>query len=143
MTGETVSTGTIFLMDNLGSLIALRFGESDSREYPMAFDEEVAERVRDLFPERPGMTERKMFGGRAFRYRGLMLVGIIGESLMARIGPAEYEQTLKRPLVREMDFTGKPMKGHVHVDPAGFESDSDPGKWVDCCIRFNASLPRK
>jgi hypothetical protein len=55
----------------------------------MTCDEGVAERIRDLFPERPGMTERKMFGGRAFRYRGHMLEGIIGESLMARIGPAE------------------------------------------------------
>jgi hypothetical protein len=101
----------------------------------MAYDEGVAERIKDLFLERPGMTERKM--------RDHMLVGIIGESLMARIGPAEYEQTSKRPRVREMDFTGKPMKGHVHVDPAGFESDSDPGKWVDRCIRFNATLPPK
>jgi hypothetical protein len=84
-----------------------------------------------------------MFGGLAFMYRGHMLVGIIGESLMARIGPAEYGNVLKRPHVREMDFTGKPMKGYVCVDTAGFESDSDLRKWVDLCIRFNASLPPK
>jgi len=109
----------------------------------MAYDEGVAKRIRGLFLGRAGMTERKMFGRLAFMYRSHMLVGIIGASLMARIGPAEYEQTLKRPHVRKMDFTGKPMKGHVHVDPAGFESDSDPGKWVDLCIRFNASLPQQ
>jgi len=109
----------------------------------MAYDEGVAERLRELFLDRPGLTEKKMFGGLAFMYRGHMLVGIIGESLMARIGPAEYEQALKRPHVREMDFTGKPMKGYAYVDPAGFESDSDLGKWVDLCIRFNATLPPK
>lgn len=109
----------------------------------MAYDEGVAERLRELFLERPGVSEKKMFGGLAFMYRGHMLVGVIGESLMARIGPAEYENVLKRPHVREMDFTGKPMKGYVYVEPAGFESDTDLEKWVDLCIRFNASLPPK
>jgi hypothetical protein len=45
--------------------------------------------------------------------------------------------------VQEMNFTGKPMKGYVYVDPAGFESDSDMGGWVDLCIRFNASMSLK
>lgn len=84
-----------------------------------------------------------MFGGLAFMYRGHMLVGILGDSLMARVGPAEYADALKRPHVREMDFTGKPMKGYVYVDPAGIESDSDLGKWVELCLRFNATLPQK
>jgi len=109
----------------------------------MAYDEGVAERLRELFVDRPGMTERKMFGGLAFMYQGNMLVGIIGESLMARVGPTEYEHALERPHVRNMDFTGKPMKGYVYIDPAGFDSDSDLGNWVDLCIRFNASLPPK
>jgi hypothetical protein len=109
----------------------------------MAYDEGVAEWIGDLLLERPGMTERKMFGGLAFMYRGHMLVGVIGESMMARIGPAEYEDGLKRLHARKMDFTGNPMKGYVYVDPAGFESDPDQGKWVDLCIRFNSSLPPK
>jgi hypothetical protein len=109
----------------------------------MAYDEGVAERLRDLFLARPGLTEKKMFGGLAFMYRGHMLVGIIGESLMARIGATEYENVLKRPHVRKMDFTGKPMTGYVYVEPAGFESDSDLQEWVDLCIRFNATLRPK
>jgi len=109
----------------------------------MAYDEGIAERLRELFTNRPGVTEKKMFGGLAFMYRGHMLVGIIGESLMARVGPDEYAAALKRPFVREMDFTGKPMKGYVYVDPAGFESDSDFKRWVDLCLRFNTSLPSK
>ncbi len=109
----------------------------------MAYDEGLAERLRDLFVDRPGISEKKMFGGLAFMYRGYMLVGIIGDSLMARVGPAEYADAVKHPHVREMDFTGKPMKGYVYVDPAGIELDSDLNKWVGCCIRFNESLPPK
>jgi len=109
----------------------------------MAYDEGVAERLRELFARQPGVTEKKMFGGLAFMYRGHMLVGIIGESLMARVGPDAYVAALKRPFVREMDFTGKPMKGYVYVDPAGYESDEDLNSWVDRCLDFNASLPAK
>jgi hypothetical protein len=109
----------------------------------MAYDEGVAERLRDLFVDRPGISEKKMFGGLAFMYRGHMLVGILGNSLMARVGPTEYAGALSHPHVREMDFTGKPMKGYVYVDPAGIESDTDLGKWVGLCLRFNESLPAK
>jgi hypothetical protein len=109
----------------------------------MAYDEGLAERLRDQFVDRHGITEKKMFGGLAFMYRGHMLVGILGDSLVARVGPAEYTDALKRPHVREMDFNGKPMKGYVSVDPAGFESDSDLSTWIGLCLRFNESLPPK
>lgn len=109
----------------------------------MAYDEGVAERLRELFEDRRGITEKKMFGGLAFMYRGHMLVGIIEESLMARVGPAEYANALAQAHVREMDFTGKPMKGYVYVDPDGFESDAELNRWVGLCLRFNATLPDK
>jgi len=109
----------------------------------MAYDEGLAERLRDLFADHPGITEKKMFGGLAFMYRGHMLVGILGDSLMARVGPTEYADALKRPHGREMDFTGKPMKGYVYVDPAGFEADTDLSKWVWLCLQLNESLPPK
>lgn len=91
----------------------------------MACDEGVAARLREFTVDRPDILEKKMFGGLAFMYRGHMLVGIIGESLMARVGPLAFAAALRRPFVREMDFTGKPMKGYVYVDPAGLESDVD------------------
>lgn len=109
----------------------------------MAYDEGIAERLRELFARRPGVTEKKMFGGLAFMYRDHMLVGIIGESLMARVGPDAYAAALRRPFAREMDFTGKPMKGYVYVAPAGYESEADLKSWVDRCLDFNASLPAK
>lgn len=58
-------------------------------------------------------------------FRGHRLMGIVGESMMARVGPAAYDAALARPFVREMDFTGRSMKGFAYVDPAGFESDTD------------------
>jgi hypothetical protein len=79
------------------------FGESNIQEPHMAYDEGGVERIRDLFLERPGMAEGKMFGRRAFMYRDHMLAGIVGESLMARIGLAEYDDGLMRPHVREME----------------------------------------
>jgi len=109
----------------------------------MAYDEGVAERLREQFVDRPGIREKKMFGGLAFLCRGHMLVGIIGDSLMARVGPAGYADALMQPHVREMDFTGKPMKGYVYVDSTGIESDTDLNKWLELCLHFNESLPSK
>lgn len=109
----------------------------------MSYDEGLAERLREALQSRRGISEKKMFGGLAFMSRGYMLVGITGDILMARIGPEYYQQALSRPHVRVMDFTGKPMKGYVFVDPPGFESDSDLSDWVQRCHRFVQSLPPK
>lgn len=109
----------------------------------MAYDEGLAERVRYIVQSRPGMTERKMFGGLAFMAQGHMFIGVLGSTLMARIGPNEYGQALLRPHVREMDFTGKPMKGYVFIEPEGFESDEALEYWVNKSYEFAASLPPK
>ena len=109
----------------------------------MAFDAGLAERLRELLQPRRGITERKMFGGLAFMSHGHMFVGVLGDSLMARVGPSERASALMKRHVREMDFTGKPMKGYVFVDAAGLESDSDLEHWVSACLRFVATLPAK
>ena len=108
----------------------------------MAYDEGLAERLREILP-REGVTERKMFGGIAFLERGYMFVGIVGDTLMARVGPEHYREALSRPHVRVMDFTGKPMNGYVFVDPAGFEDDADLADWVERGRRFVQTLPPK
>mgnify|MGYP001309680312 FL=1 len=108
----------------------------------MAIDEGLAERIREaLGPART--TERKMFGGLAFMERGHMFIGISKEALMVRVGPAAYSTSLERPHAREMDFTGRPMKGYVFVDPPGFESDADLAHWVQAGLSFVATLPAK
>ncbi|MFC4308112.1 TfoX/Sxy family protein [Steroidobacter flavus] len=91
----------------------------------------------------PRITERRMFGGVAFLADGHMFVGIIGDVLMARVGPEDYAAMLKRKHVREMDFTGKPMKGYVYVDPAGIAGDEELEEWVMRCRGFVKTLPPK
>jgi len=109
----------------------------------MAFDEGLAERLREVLAARADVSEKKMFGGLAFMYRDYMVVGILGESLMARVGPEAYEAALGRPHAREMDFTHKPMKGYVLVDPEGYAEDDDLVSWVDDCVAFVDTLPPK
>jgi hypothetical protein len=81
----------------------------------MAYDEGCARRQRELLQDRPGIRERRMFGGLAFMLSGNMLCGIAGYSLTARVGPRRYEEALARPHAREMDFTGRPLRGFVYV----------------------------
>lgn len=109
----------------------------------MPYDEGLAERVREALQDHQGISEKKMFGGLAFMHRGYMFVGILADVLMARVGPDAYPEALSKPHVRVMDFTGKPMKGYVFVDPPGFESDSDLSTWVQKCHRFIQTLPPK
>lgn len=109
----------------------------------MAYDEGLAARIRESLEGISDIGEKKMFGGLAFMQGGHMFVGIVGESLMARVGPHNYEKTLRLPHVRVMDFTGKPMKGYVFVDPKGYENDKDLARWVERCREFVAGLPPK
>ena len=109
----------------------------------MAYDEGVAERIRDYFGDRPDMVEKKMFGGIAFMHAGNMCCGVVEDILMARVGPDAYAQALERPHAREMDFTGKPLAGFIYVDPAGFSEDNELAAWIQLCESFTGSLPTK
>ena len=109
----------------------------------MAYDELLAERVRSNLASQSAISERKMFGGLAFMAGGHMFVGVLGNVLMARVGPERYAQELTRSHVRVMDFTGKPMKGYVFVDPPGFAKESDLSAWIKTCIDFVQTLPAK
>jgi len=109
----------------------------------MAFDEELAERVRDALAPRADLSERKMFGGIAFMIAGNMAVGILDDDLMVRLDPADAERALSEPHTRPMDFTGKPMKGMIFVDSAGTSADEDLASWVEAGADFASSLPPK
>jgi len=109
----------------------------------VAFDETLADRVREALAPRGGASERKMFGGIAFMIGGNMAVGVIEDDLMVRLDPADAAQALAEPHVRPMDFTGRPMKGMVFVDSAGTESDDGLAAWVDAGADHAASLPPK
>ncbi|MGB5539260.1 MAG: TfoX/Sxy family protein [Gammaproteobacteria bacterium] len=109
----------------------------------MAYDEDVAQRLRDVFKRRTDVVEKKMFGGIAFMVSGHMCCGVLGKELMARVGPAQYEAALKEPYARAMDFTGKPLKGFVYVGTRGFESDDGLESWIGRCEAFLNTLPPK
>ena len=88
----------------------------------MAYDEQLANRIRQAFGTRNDITERKMFGGLAFLYLGRMCCGIVGRDLMVRIPDDEFDAVMRGRHVRPMDFTGKPLRGFVYVSPPGFRT---------------------
>lgn len=108
----------------------------------MPFDQGLAQRVRETL-DHPGVTEKKMFGGLCFLLRGNMCVGVTGENLMVRVGPDAYAESLAQPHAREMDFTGKPLKGFVFVAPEGFDDDGELRAWIERGTAFALSLPAK
>jgi TfoX/Sxy family transcriptional regulator of competence genes len=109
----------------------------------MAFDEGLAQRVREALSDQRDISERRMFGGLAFMQRGHMIVGVVKGGLMARVGAEGYAAALAEPHAREMDFTGRPLTGFVYVEPAGFETDAQLQHWVRRCTAFAATLPAK
>ena len=109
----------------------------------MAYDDKLAQRIRTALAGDKAVTEKKMFGGIAFLHRGLMFVGVSNDSLMARVGKANYADCLSRKHIREMDFTGKPMQGYVFVDAPGLKSEAQLRFWLGLCRTFVATLPAK
>ncbi len=109
----------------------------------MAYDEGLAQRIREVLEDRPGFVEKKMFGGVGFMLNGNMACGVNREDLIVRVGPEAYEQTVQRSHTRPFDFTGRPMKGWVMVEPAGYELDSDLQDWIRQGVDFALSLPTK
>lgn len=109
----------------------------------MAYDRGLAQRVREVLVDRPNISERAMFGGLAFLVDGKMFVGVRNSSLMARVGPERHQDALAMPSVRVMDFTGRPMKGYVYIDPPAISADRDLQAWVLWCVEFVAKLPHK
>jgi TfoX/Sxy family transcriptional regulator of competence genes len=108
----------------------------------MAYSEKLADRIRAVLPTSPPIDEKKMFGGLAFMAGGKMFCGILGEDLMARVGPDGYEDALERPHVRPMDFTGRPLRGYVYVAPAGCADARSLRRWVAGCLEFVGTLEK-
>jgi len=104
----------------------------------MAYDEYLADRVRMVLREK-GVTaeEKRMMGGLCFMVHDKMCAGIVEERLMARIAPEIYPEALQRPGCREMDFTGRPMKGFVFVEGDGIDRDEDLADWLQLCLDYN------
>lgn len=113
----------------------------------MAYNEALAQRVREMLASQSTVEEKKMMGGLTFMVNGKMCAGILRDDLMARIDPAMHETALKKKGCREMDFTGKPMKGFVFISPEGTKQKADLDYWIGLALEFNkqakASKKRK
>jgi TfoX/Sxy family transcriptional regulator of competence genes len=109
----------------------------------MAFDEGLAQRLREQLAGSGGVTEKRMFGGLSFLVDGNLCVGVMGEELIARVGPEATGAALERPGSRLFDFTGRPMKGWVTVSPGGLEDDDALAGWVELALAYVRTLPPK
>jgi TfoX/Sxy family transcriptional regulator of competence genes len=108
----------------------------------MAYDEHLAARVRTLLAPRTDVSERKMFGGLTFMIGGNMCCGVNGDELIVRLEPDREVEALARPHARPMDFTGRPMRGFVTVQPDGLKGDR-LNRWVQEAVARAESLPPK
>jgi TfoX/Sxy family transcriptional regulator of competence genes len=109
----------------------------------MAYDEGLAHRIREVLEERNDFGEKKMFGGLCFLLGGNMCCGITPDDLMVRVGKDAYEDALAQPGAREMDFTGRAMRGIVYVAIDELEEDDALEAWIARGVAFAGSLPPK
>jgi TfoX-like protein len=109
----------------------------------MAYDEQLARRVRPLLARRKGFAEKKMFGGVGYFLHGNICVGVWKEYLIARIGPDAYAAALRAPFVKKFDITGRAMRGWVMVAAEGVEDEVELEEWVARSVGFVRGLPRK
>ena len=109
----------------------------------MAYDEELAARIRDLLAGREGDTEKKMFGGIGFMMNGNMCCGVMGDDLILGLDGARGEEALGEPFTRPLEQHGKAMRSWVLVSRDGVATESGLRAWVERAATHAASLPRK
>lgn len=109
----------------------------------MAYDNELAGRVRAALATEPKVEERVMFGALAFMVDGHMAVGVLGLDLMVRVGPDAFGDALAMPYARVMDFTGRPSRGMVYVAPQGVATETDLAAWIGRGTAHVRTLPRR
>ena len=104
----------------------------------MAFNEKLADRIRELIAaEHDNVEEKKMFGGLCFMVNDKMCVGVEKERLMVRLDPEKYEEAILKEGCTPMDFTGKPMKGFVYVDIDALNTRKKLEYWIGVALAYN------
>ena len=109
----------------------------------MAFDENLAVRIRTVLARKKNIDEKKMFGCVCFFLNGNALVGVWKDRLIARLGPDEGEAALREQHARAFDITGRPMRNWVAVEPEGVEDDEQLKDWIERATKFGGKLPKK
>ena len=109
----------------------------------VAYDEELAERVREVLAERTDVDEKKMFGGLSFMVGGQMCCGVLKNDLIVRIEPTDSDELVAEAGVRPFDFTGRPVQSMLYVDHAALADDDVLRAWVQRGLRYVAAHPPK
>ena len=110
----------------------------------MAYDEELAERIRALLGDRTGLSEKKMFGGLAFLAGGNMAIAASGQGgILVRVDPEESNELAATTPAEPMEMRGRSMAGWLRVDSADVKDDAALGEWVERGLAYAGSLPRK
>ena len=110
----------------------------------MAYDEDLANRIRELMADEKGVTEQRMFGGLAFLVNGNMAVSASGQGgLLVRVDPAQTDQLVGRAHVRRFEMRGRSMDGWLRVDDAGVRTKRQLEGWVKRGVAYARSLPSK
>ena len=109
----------------------------------MPYDDGLAHRLRETLGDRPGLTERELFGGLGFMVNGHMACGVLDDAMVCRVGPDAYDEALAEPHARPFDFTGRAMRGWVFVDHPGLAADEALEAWVERALGFVGTLPPK
>ncbi len=104
----------------------------------MAYNEILADRVRRILLRVPNVEEKRMMGGLVFMVNDKMCICVVRDDLMARIDPDDYEMALTREGCREMNFTGRSMKGFVFVGSEGTSDDDSIEYWVNLALKYNS-----
>ena len=111
---------------------------------PMAYGEDLADRIRELLGSEPGVREKKMFGGLAFLVGGHMAVAASGKGgLMVRVDPGETDALLGEPGAAPFEMRGRELDGWLRVDAGAVETDDALRTWVDRGVAYVRSLPSK
>ena len=103
----------------------------------MKYNEKLANRIRESLLDFKKIEEKQMFGGLAFMLNGKMSVGVIKDEMICRIDPNLYETVLEKRGCREMDFTGRPLKGFVFISPEGTRGEEDLVYWIHLALAYN------
>ena len=110
----------------------------------MAYDEDLAYRLRDLLAPEQGVSEKKMFGGLAFMINGHMAVSASRQGgLLLRVDPADTDAHLRDEHAQPFEMRGRSMDGWLRVDPAGVVAEDDLERWVAIGVKYAKSLPPK
>jgi len=110
----------------------------------MAYDEELADRIRELIAGEPDLTEKKMFGGLAFLIGGNMAVAASGQGgILVRVDPAESDMLVATTNARLMEMRGRSMQGWLRVDPDDLRTTPRLAEWVERGATYARSLPAK